>query len=206
MFQEREQPMSHVFYTNTREDFSEIKKIEGTLGKPVASSRQIPEDCFLFREEQPNNGKPKTFSLKRIDPKRFFLKRYWYLASLILLLSILYAFYSPIIALLLFVGMEAFIYYGKPFSSVKKAKLTLITLKAVAVVLFIISGFLLFGGLGNIDSSLRFSQTTMFGTLIAFARYYAQGIFNKYREIYKLVGDCEADEDDSNIFVWKKQI
>lgn len=198
--------MGQIFFTNTARDFSEIKKIEGTLGKPKLASDKIPENCFLFREENPEGKKPKMFNLKKINSLKFFAKRYWYFILLISTLSILYIFYTPLVAIMFFVAMETFLYYYNPFSSLKKAKQTFFWLKAVALVLFIGTGYKLFGSLDNIDNTLRLTQTTLLATLIAFARYNAQGIYNKYKEIYALVDDCETSEEKTEIFVWKKQI
>lgn len=193
--------MSKIYFTNTQKNFSEVKKIEGTLG----TSSKLPEGCFLFKEEQPDGEEPKMFNLRKVDAKLFFAKRYWYFVLLITSLSIIFLLSYPIVAILYFLALEALFYFGKPFSSYGKAKKFLFGMKVVAVAVFAIAGFKLFGSLENIDGTLKITQVALLGTIIAFSRFGAQGIYNKYRELYNLVEDCEVDEA-SDIFVWRKQI
>ncbi len=198
--------MSNEFFTNTERDFSSVKKIIGAIGKPNVQhgSDPIPEDCYLFKEES-DTGQ-KTFFLKKLDTRLFLLKKYWYFAVPLFILSLLFVLYTPVYAILVMAGMELFLHYLNPFTSITKASRGLTIIRWLSVVMFLVSGYYLFRGLENIDLSLQISQTLLFSTILVYARFNIQGIANKYREIYLLVEDCFSELDDSGVFVWRKQL
>jgi hypothetical protein len=206
-----------TYYVNDDSDFSATRKIEGKIGK--SNLPTFSTDCLLLREEvvdkKTGEMTPQLFTVRPVNTIAFVSKKLWFVIVPFVLLSIMFIFYAPLYAIPFFIVVEAFIYFGKPYETINRAKKTTVGVRVISVILFLISSYFLFNkGLTGIASSIMITKVTLFMLILLYARMSIQGFMRKYEKIYKLVsfenkkkGTSYNEESDENeYYVWEKTL
>jgi len=204
--------MSKTYYTNLSENFSKVKKIEGIIGKDKNGNENSP---LIFREYvRGENGKEtiKEFKIKRVDTRKFLLKKYWWIFSVIGILYLIFIYKYIYLGIAWIATIEAMLYFLQPFKTYDRAKKYNTYIMIFGSILFLVSGFFLFGNLDNMRAKLDFVQFSLYGTVLLYARYHIEGMFKKYKEIYLLLlrhnpeTFSSKDDDDQPVYIWRDQI
>lgn len=187
-----------IYYTNTERNFSETAKLEGTMGR-----RSSPRNNNHFVFEIKKGEETIQHDLEKIHTLYFIWKRYKLFTIATALMLMFYLYFSPIVAILLYLSIEAAVYYVKPFETIRKAQQYTTGIRYLALAIFIYAGFNLFGGLEDVYNSLRLTQTLLYGTLIVFSLFYFHGLIHKYDKVYRLLKSEDDDITDTGVYMWR---
>lgn len=192
-----EKKATNIFYTNTDYDISRAKIVEGKITRDVNKK----EDLF-FREDISDG---KRLSIKKINTRTFIWSNYKALVISVVMLLIAYVVTAPLIAASYAIYVYLYWKFYNPFESKQKLVITYRLIQFLTIILFLISGYIVFGSVGQgVQGAVHTSQTMLLTALISVSLYFSIGTYYKYKNIYEFIQHREA-EGGTGVYLWKKQ-